>query len=293
MLRRQKILLGLVAYSGRSVNATMLMKLAFLARHETHLRSDHTFYDFVPYKYGPFSFALYRELTGLTRNGYLAHSGDRIVIPRASRQMAQRKIDELPNNTLIEVNELATGHSSLPTEKLLRKVYAEYPWYAARSERKDLQPPRLPRLRTAPPAVYTIGYEGRSIDSFFRELLRRGVKTILDVRANPVSRKYGFAKSSFSQIADKLEIEYQHKPQLGIPSSLRKPLSDYASYQRLFTQYKKTIARDHRVEVATVAARMNQRPTALMCMEKDVKFCHRSRLAEAISAENGLDIKNL
>ncbi len=293
MLTRQKILLGLVAYSGGAVSPTVLMKLAFLARHETPLRTDRTFYDFVPYKYGPFSFALYRELSGLTRNGYLTHSGDRIAIPSASRPMSQDKIEELSDGTLMEISELAKRHISLSVESLLKKVYTDYPWYSTRSERKDLQPAKLPRLRAAPPSVYTIGYESRSVDSFFRELLRRGIRVVLDVRANPVSRKYGFAKSSFSHIAEKIGIDYQHEPQLGIPGSLRKPLSNYASYQKLFAKYKKTVIRDRSREIANVASLMRRRPAVLMCMEKDVKFCHRSRLAEAIASENGLDIKNL
>lgn len=55
----------------------------------------------------------------------------------------------------------------------------------------------------APIAVDTAGYEGKSIDMFFDYLLRQGIKTIVDVRFNPGSRKYGFSKKHFREIAKK------------------------------------------------------------------------------------------
>ena len=39
----------------------------FLLRMETELKQLSSFYDFVPYKYGPYSFALYRDLTVWSR----------------------------------------------------------------------------------------------------------------------------------------------------------------------------------------------------------------------------------
>ncbi len=272
---------------------TALMKMAFLARHETPMRSDHTFYDFVPYKYGPFSFALYRELAALKRYGYLASTEDHIVIPSESASMSQEKIRELPESDFMGMTEIAMRYSTFSQTKLLTHVYAEYPWYASKSELKSLKPTKAPRLRVAPPAVYTIGYEGKSVDAFFRELLRSGIASILDVRANPVSRKYGFAKRSLNEIAAKLDIEYRHIPELGIPSGFRKSLGDYASYQRLLARYESTVLREQDQEIRNVAAMMKQHPSVLVCMEKDVRCCHRSRLAEAVAARNGLPIKNL
>jgi hypothetical protein len=38
----------------------------------------------------------------------------------------------------------------------------------------------------APKAVYTVGYEGKSVDLFFDGLLQSGVLQILDVRVNPM-----------------------------------------------------------------------------------------------------------
>ncbi len=293
MLRRQKMLLGLVANSRGKVTHTALMKMAFLARHETPLRTDHTFYHFVPYKYGPFSFALYRELASLKRYGYLAYSGDHITVPDESASMSQKKIHELPTENLLAIEKIADRYSKISKTKLLRHVYTKYPWYSSRSELSDLRPTDTPSLRVAPPAVYTMGYEGLSVDAFFRELLRSGIKSILDVRANPISRKYGFAKSSMREIATKLSIGYRHIPELGIPGSLRKSLGDFASYQRLFADYERTVLRERTIHISDVASFMEGTPCVLVCMEKDARCCHRSRLAKAVSAQNGLLIKNL
>ncbi len=293
MLKRQKILLALVSYSGGALSSTALVKLAFLSRHETVLRTDQTFYEFVPYRFGPFSFALYRELAALKQNGYLSASEDHAVIPRDSQAMSQEKIGELPEVIRWETQEIARRYASFPQGKLLKEVYAKYPWYATKSELEILEPSEVPKQRTASQAVYTIGYEGKSIDFFFQEMLRSGIMVIVDVRANPVSRKYGFAKRSLSEIGAKLGIGYHHVPELGIPGALRVSLSDYASYQRLFKLYGRTVLNKRHEEISLVAKLMEQQPSALLCMEKNVSFCHRGCLAEAVSGENGLPVVHL
>ena len=294
MLKRQKLLLSLIAHSGGSITRTTLMKLAFLTKFETSLKSDTTFYDFVPYKYGPFSFALYRELSSLAHNGYLSPDEDNAIsMPSQASLLSQGKIEELSEHEIKETKEIAERYGALPQTKLLKEVYANYPWYSCKSERRDLKPPSAPRLRTARPAVYTIGYEGRSVDSFFREILRCGVKAILDVRANPVSRKYGFAKKSLGSIANRLDIEYHHIPELGIHGSLRKSLGRLESYQRLFLRYQEETLSKEETRVRRVADYMKLQPSVLLCMEKDASLCHRGCLAEAVAALNGLRVKNL
>ena len=39
---------------------------------ESLIKDDSTFYDFVPYKYGPFSFSLYKEINALEKKGYVS-----------------------------------------------------------------------------------------------------------------------------------------------------------------------------------------------------------------------------
>jgi uncharacterized protein YwgA len=77
MLRRQRTTLALLQEAGQSLSATQLFKLVFLLAEETFLGKEEAFYNFLPYKYGPYSFVLNRELELLVSQGYITeqHSG--------------------------------------------------------------------------------------------------------------------------------------------------------------------------------------------------------------------------
>jgi uncharacterized protein YwgA len=79
MLNRQKLLLQLVRLAGGTVNRLVLTKWAFLVRHETSSRGGESFYDFVAYQYGPFSFGLYQEVEKLVTLGYLKEMGTSMI----------------------------------------------------------------------------------------------------------------------------------------------------------------------------------------------------------------------
>ena len=46
-------------------------------------------------------------------------------------------------------------------------------------------------------------------------------------------------------------------------------------------------------EVQDLGRLMRLRPSVLVCVEKDVRCCHRSRLAEAVARETGLEVVHL
>jgi uncharacterized protein (DUF488 family) len=289
MLTRQKIMLNVLAFAVEPIGRTALVKLAFLLKHETAISQDATFYDFVPYKYGPFSFALYRELEALKSEGLIAGE-DKISLPESLMKMADARsmVESLPNWVRSSTERLFVRYGRVPFRKLVRDVYARYPWYATRSELFDLLPSPTPTQKVAPIAVYTAGYESKSVDQFFQGILKSGVKSILDVRANPISRKWGFAKKSLKEIAGKLGLDYHHLPELGIPSEHRADLSDEASFQRLFDSYYVSNLREKKEAVEAASVLVKEKPSALLCLEKNADCCHRSRLAKAISGVTGL-----
>lgn len=47
----------------------------------------------------------------------------------------------------------------------------------------------------------TIGYEGISIETFLRRVQEYGIEIIIDIRANPISRKPGFSKTALKKIS--------------------------------------------------------------------------------------------
>lgn len=291
MLNRQKILLNILNQNRGKVSRIKLVKIAFLLNHEEEIGGEIPFYDFVPYKFGPFSFALYRELSTLERDGYIQTTDKTIALCDPMKAEVAMIIQGLPEKLQHQVANVVRNYAGMSFTNLLRYVYKKYPWFAIASERHDLVPTAARRdLPVARIAVYTKGYEGKSVDQFFDELLQYGIRSILDVRANPISRKYGFARSSMRDISLKLGLSYHHLPELGIPSSERGELSDFDSYQRLLDRYEVDMLPKQDDHIDKAIRLLKQEPSALLCVEKDVRCCHRSRLAEELASRSGLTV---
>ena len=284
MLRRQRTILHLLGTADGAVTATRLQKYLFLLREQNPLRHDSSFYEFVPYKFGPFSFAAQREIETLAAYGYIESVGASLRVTALGRQEANR-VDCGAERAVIAV---VSEHGRKPLRTLLGEVYRQYPWYASKSELEDLIPIGVSKPNPAPPAVYTVGYQNRSIDGFLDRLIREGIHRIVDVRANPVSRKYGFARSALASLANKLGISYSHFPALGISSTKRKEASTRSDFAALFRYYERELLPARTAEIGSVAALMKAAPSVLLCMERQPEDCHRSRLATWIASETSL-----
>lgn len=294
MLKRQKILLNILNQSGGKLSRVKLVKIAFLLSNNEKIRDGIPFYDFVPYKFGPFSFAMYRELAALERDGYIQTTDKSIAVCDRLATEVTKLIQDLPSRIQYEIYNVVREFARMSNTNLLRHVYKQFPWYASASDRQDLVPSAAKTdLPVAKIAVYTKGYEGKSIDQFFDELLRCGIRAILDVRANPISRKYGFARKSMRDIALKLGLGYHHLPELGIPSRERGELSDFDSYQLLLDRYEEEMLPKQVDHMAKAILLLKQEPSALLCVEKDVRCCHRGRLAEELALRSGLSVVHL
>lgn len=293
VLTRQKTVLSLLVQADRPLSPTVFVKLVFLLRQETELGKDRSFYDFLPYNFGPFSFTLYWDLGSLRQNGYVTPEEERISLCDRTRDLAEQETEGLPASIRTAVADVLGRYGTMNQRALVRDVYARYPWYATRSELTYLRPKPALKVKEASPAIYTVGYEGRSVDAFFNHLLQEGIRVVVDVRANPVSRKYGFSGLRLGELCKKLRLEYRHLPSLGIPSTERAGLNGFASYQRLLNRYEQAMLPDRSTEVKDLGRLMRQRPSVLVCVEKDLRCCHRSRLAEAVAQATGLDVVHL
>ncbi|HUS46500.1 MAG TPA: DUF488 domain-containing protein, partial [Phycisphaerae bacterium] len=149
------------------------------------------------------------------------------------------------------------------------------------------------RRREARKAAYTVGYEGWLADGFLNALLRAGIRCVVDVRHNPTSRRYGFHKSTLAKLCAEVGIDYDHRPELGIPPEHRRSLRSNDDYEKLFEQYETDTLPRQAAALQAVAGVMGSKPTALMCAEADPERCHRSRLARAIAERTGLSVCNL
>ncbi|MCA9012767.1 MAG: DUF488 family protein [Planctomycetaceae bacterium] len=283
MLNRQKTILELLKVAGRPVLRTELTKWSFLLRHEYPSNGGSAFYDFVPYKLGPFSFSLYQEAGKLENEGYIVQFGE------TSWGLSNNdSIDSPDVSVQRDVSRIINRFSNWNTDKLLDYVYESYPEYTVNSQRK-----KLAERATAEPAVYTAGYEGQSVDAFLNLLVARGVRRLIDVRHNPIARRYGFHRSTLKRLTANLEIDYVHVPELGIKSNLRQNLDTMDDRTKLFDQYEATTLAMNAEAIDRVASLIRETPSVLVCMEADAICCHRSRVAERIAQRTSLPIENL
>ncbi len=282
MRTRQKVLLSLLLRSPGQPTRTQLIKWLFLLRQEGPLASDPTFHDFLPYHYGPFSFEAYNDVDALRRGGFLDGATLRVPTVRIAEVRALEA--RLPEGLRQAIAASMDRYVAMSDRELCADVYARYPWYATRSRLRCGQrnPPR------ARPAVYTAGYQERSLDKFLDILLRAGVTMLIDVRSNPLSRKYGFSRAALHHLSAKVGIEYRHYPDLGIDGALRRDVSSIAQHQELLDYYERAILPRRQSSIARVAKLIEARPCALVCYEADPRDCHRGRLAGRLAEVTGL-----
>ena len=132
-------------------------------------------------------------------------------------------------------------------------------------------------------SIFTVGYEGVSIERFVRELRNKGIDRIIDVRYNPISRKPGFSKTALRMRLQEAGIEYVHIPELGIHSSLRKSLQTDDDYEVLFAHYENRILPAMTAKIAEAIVLLQEKPSAFLCFEGDPRHCHRTRLSHHIA----------
>jgi uncharacterized protein (DUF488 family) len=285
MLRRQRAILFMLSEAGGTASRLEVTKWAFLLRAETPSRGGAAFYQFLPYKFGPYSFCLYHEATALTRDGMMEEVGDRKWRLRSSGKAAAMKLDRAIRTDILDTVERFRGKT---VKQLLGYVYDRYRWFTVNSQAR----PRAARP-CALPAVYTAGYEGLLVDGFLNGLMRQGIKRVIDVRNNPVSRRYGFHRSTLARLCGHVDIEYKHFPELGIESDHRQDLDGPEAYAALLKRYERSTVAKQRKSVERVASLVAEKPSALVCMEAQAAMCHRSRLAKAVSRVTGLPIRHL
>jgi len=67
------------------------------------------------------------------------------------------------------------------------------------------------------------------------------VKTVVDVRELPVSRKKGFSKSAFCAALSAHGIAYLHMPALGCPKPIRNPYKVDGNWQTYTREFLKPV----------------------------------------------------
>lgn len=276
---RQKTLLGLLSTFDGRLPKVDFQKYLFLYTHE--FQKDPSF-EFVPYKYGGFSFQSYADKRRLNDIGALVDSDD-------WRLNQSFEIDDLYNP--VDFSQFYRKYSGVKGDRLVQDIYRRYPYYAINSEiahclmtKKEIKEIESARPSESQECFFTIGYEGSSFEGYLNRLIKNDVKTLVDVRRNPLSRKYGFSKRTLSETLKKLGITYVHIPELGISSEKRKNLNSQVDYDRLFDLYEKNeLSQNEKALKQLFDIFLDRKRVAITCFEATSCMCHRGRVAKALS----------
>jgi uncharacterized protein (DUF488 family) len=131
--------------------------------------------------------------------------------------------------------------------------------------------------------IFTIGYEGSTVPEFLAALRSAGVERVIDVRALPLSRRPGFSKSALRAALEEAGIEYLHLKALGTPADGRTAAraGRHEELKRIYAgQLELPEAMAQAVQMLDLAA---EKPSALLCMERDPAQCHRTLLLDAVA----------
>ncbi len=143
------------------------------------------------------------------------------------------------------------------------------------------------------PGLFTIGYEGTTVDRVLAALREAGVVHIVDVRAVTSSRKPGFSRRQLEAAALEAGLHYTHLRALGTPKPGRDAArrGDAATMHRIFDAHMQ--APEPQADLARAAAISREAPTCLLCFERDHLMCHRDILAGLICAGSGARVTHL
>jgi uncharacterized protein (DUF488 family) len=131
--------------------------------------------------------------------------------------------------------------------------------------------------------IFTIGYESATVAEFLAALKEAGVQRVIDVRAVPNSRRPGFSKTLLRNELAEAGIDYVHLRALGTPADGRA-----AARAGRTEDLKRIYSRQLELpEAIAEGARMlelaKEKPSALLCYEREPGGCHRTLLVRAVA----------
>jgi hypothetical protein len=160
-------------------------------------------------------------------------------------------------------------------------------WMAADcTQSTRVQKPKSAGRQAVGHAIFTIGYQERTVVDFVKALRSARIRVVVDIRAVPLSRRAEFRKSALASLLDDAGIEYIGIPGLGAPKELRDRLKfdgDYAAFFADFRAHMITRRTDLRALIGIARAKRS----ALLCFEREAQNCHRSVVARYVSNKLG------
>lgn len=269
---RQKFLLVLLEQLD-VISAIDFQHLIFLSHQE---EKNLSYYDFVLYGKNWISFQAAADLDVLKEKGWIL----------------------IDNNNISLQEKLNLGQSIKKEDRLLINRWV----YKYKNVRGDSLTQLIDELNKnsliqknneQSSELFTIGYEGSSLEEYLNKLIKNNVQVLYDVRKNPLSRKFGFSKSILSELLPQFNIEYRHLPELGIVSEKRQDLSTELDYLKLFAEYEKYLP-EKTLYLQELAHTLEEgKSIALTCFEKKHNFCHRHCVSNYLTKHYDVGVVHL
>lgn len=137
--------------------------------------------------------------------------------------------------------------------------------------------------------LFTIGHSTRSLEELIRALQAHGIKTLVDIRAFPMSRRFPhFVRESLDQSLPEVGIRYLWMKELG--GRRKKMLADSPNIAlrnlsfRNYADYMLTSEFEQAMDRLTKIA--EKLPTAYMCAERVYFHCHRMLVSDWLVARS-------
>ncbi len=265
---RQKCLINFLS-KAEACSKLRLAKIFFLMDREGQIGRGFKFYGFVPYRFGPYSFELFNDIEELEGKKLLTTNDNSVSYIKGNYA--------LPPNIMRTINRYLKDTNGMDDRELIEHIYTKYPEYTIFSEIEK----RMEYIRDRT-GIFTLGYEGLSIDEFLMKLIQEKVQVLADVRKNPWSMKFGYKKSTLNSFCKNIGIEYMNYPSLGISGAHRKNLKSKRDYDALFNHFRRELIKKEN-ELKALMQMAEERRIALMCFEQDPAYCHRRILAEELA----------
>jgi uncharacterized protein (DUF488 family) len=143
------------------------------------------------------------------------------------------------------------------------------------------------------PTLYSIGYEKARQADLIATLAAAGVKTLIDVRDRPISRRPGFSKNQLAAALTEAGIDYVGLKALGTPPEGREAnhKREWDRFWRIVDDKLATAEAEHALQQAAAIAADS--PSCLLCYEADWQICHRSRVADILVQRHGFTVHHL
>ncbi|MFI5160746.1 MAG: DUF488 family protein [Sphingobacteriales bacterium] len=281
MFYRRKIILALLELFGGELEKIRLQKLLFLFS-QNQAKPE---YEFIPYKYGCYSYSANADLTTMAGKNMLVETGSSFIKNDQASYLYLIKPDD--KSKLLSIKNL---YGNMNSDALMKHTYRNFPYWAINSVKApslltadELDIVAMEKVQSSKTILFTIGYEGSSLEGYLNRLVKNGIKLLIDVRNNPLSMKFGFSKSQLKRYVESLGIAYLHIPEVGIVSNQRQELNTQSDYDNLFKKYRKdNLPKTKEAQERILSLLEQYKRIALTCFEADICQCHRKHLAEAI-----------